>query len=150
MPIIIVTTLIFFVNYWQKYNQYNTDYAPSWQYGYQTMVTDLKTLYPNYNQIFITKKYGEPHEFILFYWPWDPQKYITDINLKTNFHSDWYWVDGFDKFKFINDWEIKTTTFPKNSLLITSPNNYQTKNSKLIKTIKYPNDTSVFDIVTYD
>ncbi len=150
LPITLITTLIFFGLYWQKYQKYNIDFAPSWQYGYQQLVTEIKPLYPQYNQIFITKKYGEPHEFILFYWPWDPQKYLTDKNLNTDFHADWYWVNAFDKFKFINDWEVKTTTIPKNSLLITSPSNYQAKNSKLLKTINFPNGLPVFDIVTYD
>ncbi|MFA7301123.1 MAG: phospholipid carrier-dependent glycosyltransferase [Candidatus Shapirobacteria bacterium] len=150
LPSIIILTLLFFLNYWQKYQQYNINFAQSWQYGYEQVITELKTVYPSYNQIFFTKKYGEPHEFILFYWPWNPQKYLSDPNLNTDFHSDWYWVNAFDKFKFINDWEVKTTTIPKNSILVTSPNNYLPKNSKLLKTINLPNGTPVFDIVAYD
>lgn len=150
LPVTLITTLIFFISYWQRYKQYNIDFASSWQYGYEQVINEIKPLYPKYNQIFFTKKYGEPHEFILFYWPWDPQKYFTDTKLNTDFHSDWYWVNSFDKFKFINDWEIKTTVIPQNSLLITSPKNYQTKNAKLIKTINYPKGSPVFDIVAYD
>ena len=150
LPITLITTLIFFGIYWQNYKKYNINFAPSWQYGYQQMITEIKPMYSQYQQIFITKKYGEPHEFILFYWPWEPQKYLTDPNLNTDFHSDWYWVNAFDKFKFINDWEVKTTNIPQNSLLITSPSNYNLPNSKLLKTIYYPNNTPVFDIVTYD
>jgi len=150
LPTILIITLIFFSNYWQKYLKYNQDFAPSWQYGYETVIDKIKILYPKYNQIYFTKKYGEPHEFVLFYWPWDPQKYLNDPNLKTDFHSDWYWVNGFDKFKFINDWEIKTTNIPKKSLLVTSPNNYPSKNSKLLETIYFPNHVSAFDIVSYE
>ena len=54
----------------------------------------------------MTKKYGEPQEFVLFYWPWDPESYRTDPNLNRFYQSNWYWVDGFDKFYFVNDWEI--------------------------------------------
>ena len=150
LPLILITTLLFFLNYWQKYNQYNQDFSPSWQYGYEQVITQVKILYPKYNQIFFTKKYGEPHEFILFYWPWNPQSYQNDPHLQTDFHVDWYWVNAFDKFKFINDWEIKTTVIPPKSLLITSPSNYNSPNSKLLKTIYYPNNTPVFDIVSYD
>ena len=150
LPLVLVITLLFFGNYWQNYLKYNIDFTPSWQYGYSLAISEIKKLYPKYNQIYFTKKYGEPHEFILFYWPWEPQKYLTDPNLNTDFHSDWYWVNAFDKFKFINDWEVKTTTIPKNSLLITSPNNYQTKNAKLLKTINFPSGIPVFDIVAYD
>lgn len=150
LPVILIITLIFFGIYWQKYKQYNIDFSPSWQYGYEQVITEIKSLYPKYNQIYFTKKYGEPHEFVLFYWPWDPQKYLNDPNLNTDFHSDWYWVNSFDKFKFINDWEVKTTIIPKNTLLITSPNNYQTENSKLIKSINFLNGAKAFDIVAYD
>lgn len=150
ITIILITTLLFFGNYWQKYLKYNIDFAPSWQYGYKEVINEIKILYPKYNRIYFTKKYGEPHEFILFYWPWDPQKYLSDPNLNTDFHSDWYWVNAFDKFIFINDWEVKTTTFPKSSLLITSPNNFLPKNAKLLNTINFPNQTPAFDIVSYD
>ncbi len=150
LPIILITTIIFFSNYWQNYKKYNIDFAPSWQYGYEQSIMEVKALYPKYNQIYFTKKYGEPHEFILFYWPWDPQKYLSDPNLNTDFHSDWYWVNDFDKFKFINDWEVKTTVIPSNSLLITSPNNYLPNNSMLLKTINFPNGLPAFDIVAYD
>lgn len=150
LPSVFVITMAFFLNYWLRYQQYNIDFAPSWQYGYEQMVVSVKEMYPNYQHIFITKKYGEPHEFVLFYWPWDPQKYLSDKSLNTDYHSDWYWVNAFDKFKFINDWEVKTTVIPTKSLLITSPGNYQTKNSKILKTIKFPSGSPVFDIVTYD
>lgn len=150
LPTILIITLLSFYTYWQKYKQYSIDFAPSWQYGYQQVNSEIKSLYPQYSQIFFTKKYGEPHEFVLFYYPWDPHKYLTDPKLNTDFHADWYWVNAFDKFKFINDWEVKSTTIPKNSLLITSPNNYNQDKSKLLKTINYPNGSPVFDIVAYD
>jgi 4-amino-4-deoxy-L-arabinose transferase-like glycosyltransferase len=150
LPLVLIITLIFFGIYWQNYNKYSIDFAPSWQYGYKEVISEINTLYPQYKQIYFTKKYGEPHEFILFYNAWDSQKYLNDPNLNTDFHSDWYWVNSFDKYIFLNDWEIKSKTIPTNSLLITSPNNYPTKNSKLLKTINFPSGIPAFDIVTYD
>lgn len=150
LPLILIISLIFFEIYWQAYQKYNINFAPSWQYGYEQVINEIKILYPKYNQIYFTKKYGEPHEFILFYWPWNPQKYLSDPNLNTDFHSDWFWVNSFDKFKFINDWEVKTNVIPKNSLLITSPNNFLPKNAKLLKIINFPNGLPAFDIVSYD
>ncbi|MDD4135676.1 MAG: hypothetical protein PHN66_01230, partial [Candidatus Shapirobacteria bacterium] len=89
------------------------------------------------------------HEFILFYWPWDPASYQNDPNLNWDFHSDWYWVNGFDKFKFINDWEIKDQikNINQKALLITSPGNYN-ENSNLLKTIYFLNGQPAFDILT--
>lgn len=150
VPSVIILTLTLFFQYFQFYSQYAKTYASSWQYGYESMVSYLKNVYPQYDHIFITKKYGEPHEFILFYWPWDSALYQKDSNLSTNFHSDWYWVDAFDKFVFLNDWEIKDRSIPPKSLLITSPSNYPLVGSNLEDTLFYPNNTPVFDIVSYE
>lgn len=148
--LVILIFLIEFGMYWQKYLSYNQNYSQNWQYGYQQMVDVIKTNYSQYNHIFITKKYGEPHEFILFYWPWDPQAYQNDIHKNWNFHADWYWVDAFDKFTFINDWEIKDLKPPINSLLISSPDNYPQSRAKLIDKIFFKNQQTAFDIVTYE
>lgn len=150
--IFIILSLVEFCFYWQNYtNNYAKNYSSSWQFGYKEAVSFVKNNYSKYDQIVITKKYGEPHEFILFYWPWNPVKYQNDPKKVWNFHSDWYWVDAFDKFKFVNDWEIKDKTNKESilqkTLLITSPNNYNKNNSRLIKTIYFLNNQPAFDIV---
>jgi 4-amino-4-deoxy-L-arabinose transferase-like glycosyltransferase len=136
--------------FWPKYQTYAINYSSSWQYGYKEAVSFIKDNYSNYDQIIITKKYGEAHEFLLFYWPWDPKTYQTNPK-DWNYHADWYWIDGFDKFKFLNDWEVKdlTKNLPKNkkTLLITSPNNYNQETTKLIKTINFLDQTPVFQIL---
>jgi 4-amino-4-deoxy-L-arabinose transferase-like glycosyltransferase len=85
---------------------YKKDYSWSWQYGYQEVVSYAREHYRDYDKIIVTKKYGEPHEFFLFYWPWDPKAYQEDENLIRFYQSNWYWVDRFDKFYFVNDWQI--------------------------------------------
>lgn len=66
-----------------------------------------------------------------------------------DYHATWYWVNAFDKFKFINDWEIKEKTkkLSSKTLLITSPSNYNKDNSHLIKTINFLNGQPAFDIL---
>ncbi|MFZ2153332.1 MAG: glycosyltransferase family 39 protein [Microgenomates group bacterium] len=152
MPSIIpiLTIFIFFILYWSKYKNYNYHYSSTWQYGYQSVVDYIKKNYNQYDQIVITKKYGEPHEFVLFYWPWDPAKYQSDTHLSSNFHSDWYWVDSFDKFIFKNDWEIKNSPYNNKTLLITSPGNYPLANSHYQKSINFLNQTPAFDIISYE
>lgn len=136
--------------FWPKYKAYAVNYSSSWQFGYQETVNYIKENYHRYDQIIFTKKYGEPHEFILFYWPWLPSKYQSNQNLKWDFHSNWYWVNSFDKFIFVNDWEIKeiTQNLPTNKkiLLITSPGNYN-QNNHLIKTINFLDNTPAFQIL---
>ena len=114
------------------------------------MITKLKVDYPQYQHIYITKKYGEAHEFLLFYWPWNPKSYQNDPQKNWDFHANWYWVNAFDKFTFVNDWEISTLKIPANSLLITSPKNYPQNDAKLIDSVHFLNGQDAFDFVKYD
>jgi hypothetical protein len=105
---------------------YRAKYSQSWQYGHAQLVDYLKAVYGKYDRIVITKKYGEPHEFILLNWPWDPNRFRTDPNLNRYFKSNWYWVDSFAKFQFVNDWEMVdyVSTHPRsNTLVVASPQN---------------------------
>jgi len=146
---LLITLLIGQYFFWPKYINYSKEYSSSWQYGYQQAVNFIKEKYNEYPQIVFTKRYGEAHEFVLFYWPWNPSVYQNDKKIDWDYHANWYWVNAFDKFKFVNDWEIKEKTQNINSktLLITSPNNYNSKNSQLIKTIYFQNGKVAFEIV---
>ena len=129
-------------------NNYKNKFSWAWQYGYKQLVDLTKKNFSNYDAIFVTKKYGEPHEFILFYWPWDPESYRSDPLLDRYFQTNWYWVDGFSKFRFINDWEIKDNlTCPTNNkcLLITSPDNKPLNWSK-INQINFLDSQTAFEI----
>jgi len=137
------------LQFWLKYIEYSDQYSSSWQYGHQEMVTYLKSNYQKYDHIIITKKYGEPHEFILFYWPWDPKSFQNDPNKVTDYHSNWYWVDSFDKFQFVNDWEIKEKTLDSspNTLLITTPDNYNKDVFNKLDTIYFKDQSPAFEIL---
>jgi len=148
---LIITLILGQIFFWPKYNKYSQNYSSSWQYGYQPVTEYIKNNYSNYDQIIITKKYGEAHEFLLFYWPWDPQSYQNDSSKNWDFHANWYWINAFDKFKFINDWEIKeyTQNLSQNqkTLLITSPNNYNQDSFSLLKTINFLDNLPAFEIL---
>jgi len=142
--LLILASFVFYFNLYT--HSYAIKYSQSWQYGYKEISQYIKENYHQYDQIIITKKYGEPHEFLLFYLKYDPALYQK--NAKTDYHSAWYWVDSFDKFKFINDWEIKEKTqdISTSTLLITSPKNYNS-NVEIIETINFLDNTPAFDIV---
>lgn len=143
--VIIIFSFTLYINIYTK--SYAINYSQSWQYGYSEMSQYVKDNYSKYDQILITKKYGEPHEFLLYYLKYNPALYQQTA--KTDYHASWYWVNSFDKFVFINDWEIKdkTKNLDNKTLLITSPNNFNT-NAKLLKTIKFLDNTPAFDIIT--
>ena len=140
------------------FTEYRKDYSWSWQWGYKEAVVFARQNYGRYDKIIVTKKYGEPHEFFLFFWPWDPGEYKADPNLIRFYQSDWYWVDGFDKFYFVNDWEIpkEKDSFVLESkkivdctgekcLLITSPGNYPMGWKKL-ETINFLDGKVAFEL----
>lgn len=154
LVLIFVFFLIFsFWDFWKKYfNLYRQKYSWSWQYGYSQVAQYVKDHYNEYDRFLITKKYGEPHEFLLFYLQWDPEKYRQDPNLVRYFQTDWYWVDGFDKFIFINDWEIKDKAQcqdGKKCLLVTSPDNYP-QGWESLKTINFLDGEKAFEILKHD
>ncbi|KKU10080.1 MAG: hypothetical protein UX13_C0021G0010 [Candidatus Woesebacteria bacterium GW2011_GWB1_45_5] len=141
----------YMVNYFTDYRQ---NYSWSWQYGYKEAVSYAKDNYSKYDKIIVTKKYGEPHEFFLFFTAQDPASYRSDPNLIRFYQSGWYWTDRFDKFYFVNDWQIKEMKLESGGeidcrqikcLLITSPDNYPSSWSKL-ETINFLNGEPAFEI----
>jgi len=154
-----VAIYLFAENYLMDYfTDYTTKYSSSWQYGYKQVVEYAKDNYAKYDKIIVSKKYGEPHEFFLFFWPWDPAKYKSDPNLIRFAQSDWFWVDRFDKFYFVNDWDIPKsgTSFVLESkgkvdcsksacLLVTSPENKPSGWQKL-ETINFLDGRGAFEI----
>jgi 4-amino-4-deoxy-L-arabinose transferase-like glycosyltransferase len=63
-------------------------------YGYRQLNAAIKALYPEYNEIIMTKAHGSPYIFILFYQQFDPGVYQSmgsprDLDYR-----------GFDKYRF--------------------------------------------------
>jgi len=160
LVVYVIITLMFLENYLVMYfEEYRANYSWSWQYGYAQVVEYAKENYKKYDRIIVNKKYGEAHEFVLFNWPWDPKIYHNDPNLIRFYQSNWYWVDRFDKFYFVNDWNIpkeerqdfllesgeKFGCKSQRCLLITSPNNFPKTWNKL-KVINFLNGKPAFEI----
>jgi len=162
----VILIYLFFENYATVYaTTYRANYSWSWQYGYEQVVDYAKAHYNDYDKIIVTKYYGEPHEFFLFFLGYSSDKYNSDPNLIRYAQSDWFWVDRFDKFWFVNDWQIKLNpsqsssiqeTFVTESkhtidcrssrcLLITSPGNAPAGWNKL-EVINFLNGNPDFEI----
>lgn len=142
------------------YTIYRRVYSWSWQYGYKEAVNYISDNYDDYDKIIITKKFGEPHEFVLFYLKWTPMDYISSSNLIRFKQSDWFWVDRFDKFYFVNDWDMPKEEWQPfvleskkeeidcrniRCLLITSPGNVPKTWNKL-ETIDFLDGKVAFEI----
>jgi len=131
---------------------YRKTYSWAWQYGYKQAAGFIEKNYGRYQTIYMTKHYGEAHEFLLFYLKWDVDKYINDPVLKRYMGTDWYWVDSFDKFVFIDDEKIQGRLSDNDNenlgqeLLITTPGNYPDDWEKL-ETIYFLDGKPAFEIL---
>lgn len=123
-----LTCLILSIFYLHTYTTtYPRDYSWSWQYGHAQVAEYIQNNYENYDQIIITKRYGEPHEFLNFFLSTPPADYQSSPTKKWDYHASWYWVDAYEKFRFVNDWELLDTLTQvdpsKRYLVVSSPDN---------------------------
>lgn len=159
--VVVVILLLSLGRYLNIYaNDYRKSYSQAWQYGYKEVIDYAMNHYSEYDRIIITKKYGEPHEFLLFYALWDPIAYREDENLLRFNQSGWYWVDKFDKFYFMNDWQVPNSSSDKwlleskgtvpmdgNVLLVASPDNYP-KDWHMLSKVSFLDGTDAFIILS--
>jgi 4-amino-4-deoxy-L-arabinose transferase-like glycosyltransferase len=147
--ILCLAVAVSFGRWWQDYWQiYRPAYSWAWQYGYQEAVLMIKENYQQYDRIFFSKRYGEPHEFIAFYWGWKPKSFQDSSLKEWDYHANWYWVNKLDKIVFVNDWEVKYRVecgSREKCLLITSPGNFP-KHWQKIKTINFLDGKPAFEI----
>lgn len=156
--LLIGLSFAFYAN--QYFNVYPINYSQSWQYGYEQVVGYVLDHKNEYDRIFITKKYGEPHIFYSFFAKLDP-KIIQSPTSSIRFRrAGWFWTDKIENVYFVNDWQIPANdTYnlnlesggvvdTKKSLLITSPDHVPTNTSR-IKTIDFPDGSPAFVIVKF-
>ncbi len=143
---ILITTnaILYFKTY---FNDYRLEYSKAWQYGYKQVMETVAQNYNTYPKIFISKNYGEPHLFYLFFSEYDPSKYQNSDTLVRYEKTNWRWVDKLDKIYFINDWEMRDKlNGESDALVITTPGNYP-ENAEKLETIYFLDGSKAFDIV---
>lgn len=144
---------------YEYHHTYSMKYSKSWQYGYKQVIDYALANQSNYQKIFITKKYGEPHMFYAFYSQLNP-KIIQSPDKTVRFgKSDWFWTDRIENVYFLNDWQIPTSSqnffilesgqkvLNHNSLLITTPDHVP-ENSEINANINYLDGSSAFIITS--
>lgn len=98
-----------FIDYSNKYlNVYPSEYSSSWQYGSKQMGEFVTQRQLEYDKILITKEYGEPHIFVLWYGNYSAREFLSDSNLVRFNQSGWWWTDSFSNYVFLNSWQIPT------------------------------------------
>lgn len=141
------------------FGHYAGKYSQSWQYGYRQVMEYVASHGSEYEKIFITKKYGEPHIFYAFYTSQNPG-YLQSGGDNVRFEkSDWFWTDRVKNVYFVNDWQTPTTSIDHlhlesgedvstaHSLFITTPDHIPV-NAHIIETIKFLDGSPAFIITS--
>ncbi|HOX96106.1 MAG TPA: glycosyltransferase family 39 protein [Candidatus Woesebacteria bacterium] len=143
----------------QYQGSYAKKYSSSWQYGYRQVISFIVDHQSEYDRVFITKRYGEPHIFYTFYTRMSPNMLQPGPDNIRFEQSDWFWTDKIDNVYFVNDWQIPSTPIStltlesgstisaQRSLLVTSPDHLPV-NAHVIETINFLDDTPAFIITS--
>ena len=76
----------------------------TWQEGYKYLYSKLAERESDFDKVMVTKFYGEPHIFYLFYRQFDPRIYQNDQNVVRYERSDrWVNVDRIGEYYFSQD-----------------------------------------------
>lgn len=149
--ILIIEIIAFLAIY---FTWYPRAYARDWQYGYPQISTYLKEHESEYDQIVVTKWFGEPQLFLAFYGQWDPLWYQKENQQNLRYESEGsMWLDQLQEytlgkyvFKYIS-WSIENRS--KRTLYIGKFDDFDS-NAKIEETIRYPDGTVAFLIVQGD
>lgn len=154
--IVTVSVILYLNNY---FNYYSISSAKSWQYGYKQIAEVVEKQRDNYDMIVVTRYYGEPQEFLLFYLKYPPEMYQRESVLNKEKKAGWTNVRGFDKFIFpefengsIGPSEIINEYSNKKILFITKPGdftiNLKIKYNKLSE-VDFLNGETAFEVIEY-
>lgn len=100
---ILIALLISFEGYFSDYlTKYPTRASEDWQYAYEQVFNNYSDEFDNYNKIIVSKQYGQPYIFALFYLKYNPQEFRNSV-IYSNL-DDWGFstVKSFGKFVFKN------------------------------------------------
>lgn len=73
-----LTSFLYFL--WRYFLFYPEASAGSWQAGHQQMVEALNQHQDQFDKVVITTNYGQPHIFVAFFTPIEPQFYQQEVN----------------------------------------------------------------------
>lgn len=92
----------------------------SWQCGYKELSDYVKTNYNRFDKFYITRKYGQPYIFLLFYMQYPPELYQKQAHLSAPDKYGFGQVERFDKF----DFNFKFDPALKNTVFIGFPDDF--------------------------
>jgi 4-amino-4-deoxy-L-arabinose transferase-like glycosyltransferase len=142
---IVLISLVRFFIYYQVH--YPLKYVYSWQYGYKTLFPYLAREEKNYEKIIITKYYGEPHIFFLFYSKFPPRDYQEEKEVVRYEREDrWFNVDRIGRYYFRDIYYPNEKETKEKTLLVAAPQEIP-EGTPIVGTIAYKDGTIAFKLV---
>lgn len=138
-----ISLAFFLSNYWLKY-PYQT--GSIWQSGYKPLFRFLKDDEQNYQVIWVSKFYGEPHIFYLFNNRIDPAVYQSEKEVTRYVREDgWINVDRIGKYTFFE--EAKSVKLgPEKEIAVFAPSQIVSEEND--EKVYYQNGSPAFIIKT--
>lgn len=130
---------------------YPRTFARDWQYGHQEVAEYLREHEDEFDQIVMTKWYGEPQLFLAFYNRWDPVWFQEQNQSNLRYESEGrLWLDqlpeysiGKYTFRYL---DLATIPMEPNTLYIGKFDDFF-ENPETLKTIYFPDGSVAFHLV---
>jgi len=129
----------FLIDYFLNYPQVHTS---TWQAGYKSLYFKLAQMEGSYKRIFVTKFYGEPHIFYLFYRQYSPKEYQEGKEvIRYDREDKWVNVDRIGKYWFFE--KINIEEIQKGDLVVIAPwqENFELR---ILDEVKYQDGETAF------
>lgn len=146
LTLVALVIIVQFLFYLHTYHfHWPRNYAPEWQYGYKQAVEAIKPLYPQADQIIVTRALGRPYIYFLLYLEFSPHQYWQSAQVVKDrfFFID---VAGFDKFRFTDN--VNEVDVSGNVIYVLTPEQIPT-GAQVINEIKRPDGQTVFKIAQF-
>lgn len=125
--------------------------ASDWQYGYKEAIQYVQENKDKYDKIVMTKWFGEPQLFVAFYTKWDPSSFQPENAKLIRYEQEnRAWLDQLEPYE-VGDWQFKYINWVEEvksprTLYIGKKDDFWV-DSKIVKTINYPNGEPAFLLV---
>ncbi len=150
----LIGLLLFFIypfaynlhNYFADYDHFR---PRAFQPGYQEMVTKMEKYENGFSKVVITKAYGQPYIFLLFFKKYNPNKYHQlqkEVTQPDKF--GFLTVNHFDKYYFVDQLNWTTDCNPKTLCIGTARElNLQNHHLKILDTVYHQNKKDIIFVL---
>lgn len=143
LPFLVVIYFILFGYYFINFTKtYSLRYSRDWQFEYKQIFLNYRSIFNQYDQIYISDMSSQPYIFQLFYLKEDPEDFVKNAEFNSLNDRGFSKIASFNKFNYFKNLSDLKLDSTKKTLIFTPENaninkELNFKNLKLISEIKY-------------